>query len=183
MTVSHTSVFTPMAAVLPPSVDESTLTTLDADLSKHHVAVVEGIETDELDTYDLAGIAADAREHGIPLSVVVVPGNPFPESSLRDLATRLGATHHGTVVVLSDDWAGTYSDTLSRDRLERAEDAAKNRHAGHSVEAAQAFVDSLQKPDPISWTTATCLILVALVAAIGGLYWVKARRRRQESAN
>ncbi|MFI9502966.1 DUF6676 family protein [Nocardia sp. NPDC052566] len=173
MTVTQTSVFTPMAAELPPNVD---IATIDADLAQDHVATLTG-----KDEPALAEIAADARAHGIPLSIVVVPGNPGHDSSLRDLATEVGKTQHGTVVVFSDDWIGTYSDSITRSRLEWAEDKAKYQGGGHSVQAARIFVDRLEQPEGTSWTAITVVLLVGLVAAIGGLYWVKSRRAAEES--
>ncbi|MGO4613329.1 DUF6676 family protein [Nocardia sp. 2YAB30] len=173
MTAPHTSVFTPMAAELPPNVSADTVSSLNADLADDHVATLTGKDKSEL-----AAIAADARSHGIPLSIVVVPGNPGHDSSLRDLATEVGKTQHGTVVVLSDDWVGTYSDSVSRVRLEWAEDAAKETH-GKSSEAATIFVGRLEAPESVSWTAITSVLLVGTLAAIGGLCWVKARRARR----
>lgn len=170
MTAPHNSVFTPMAAELPPNVTTDTVRTLNADLADDHVATLTG-----KDKTELAAVAAEARSHGIPLSIVVVPGNPGHDSSLRDLATEVGKTQHGTVVVFSDDWVGTYSDTISRVRLEWAEDAAKGTQ-GRSGEAASIFADRLETPESMSWTAITCVLLAGTVAVIAGLYWVKARR-------
>ncbi|WP_067801752.1 Rv1476 family membrane protein [Nocardia beijingensis] len=170
MTAPLNSVFTPMAAELPPNVTADTVRTLNADLADDHVATLTG-----KDKTELAAIAAEARSHGIPLSIVVVPGNPGHDSSLRDLATEVGKTQHGTVVVFSDDWVGTYSDTISRVRLEWAEDAAKGTQ-GKSGEAASIFAGRLETPESMSWTAITCVLLAGTVAVIAGLYWVKARR-------
>ncbi|MEU6829679.1 DUF6676 family protein [Nocardia beijingensis] len=170
MTAPLNSVFTPMAAELPPNVTTDTVRTLNADLADDHVATLTG-----KDKTELTAIAAEARSHGIPLSIVVVPGNPGHDSSLRDLATEVGKTQHGTVVVFSDDWVGTYSDTISRVRLEWAEDAAKGTQ-GKSGEAASIFASRLETPESMSWTAITCVLLGGTVAVIAGLYWVKARR-------
>jgi hypothetical protein len=144
-------------------------------LAVDHVYVPKGD-----DPTDLESVVAQTREQGISLSVVVVPGNPSPDSSLRDLATEVGKTEHGTVLVLSDDWAGTYSDTYSRYRLEKAEDIAKNRHGGHSVEATRAFSQSLEANSLISWTAFTYVLLLGVLVVTGALYLVK--RRRAEAA-
>lgn len=173
MTVSHTSVFTPMAAELPPNITEDTVATINADLADNHVATVGG-----KDQTELAAVAADARAHGIPLSIVVVPGNPGHDSSLRDLATEVGKTQHGTVVVLSDDWVGTYSDSISRVRLEWAEDKAKYK-GGHSAESARLFVDKLEQPETVSWTVIASVLLAGTAAVVVGLYFVKSRRRAE----
>nr|WP_280485963.1 DUF6676 family protein [Nocardia cyriacigeorgica] len=127
------------------------------------------------DQSELAAIVAQARADGIPLSVVVVQGNPWHDSSLRDLATEVGKFQHGTVAVFSDDWMGTYSDSISRVHLEWAEDAAKWK-GGKSEEAVQIFADRLQQPESVPWTGFTSVLLAGTVAAVGGLYWVKRRR-------
>ncbi len=162
------TVFTPRAAEIPPSLDVDTIL---VDLSIDHVSVPTG-----KDPAPLEAIVADARAHGIPLSIVLVQGNNGREADLRDLATAIGKQDHGTILALSDDWAGTYSEQFSRARLERAEDFAKNRHGGHSVEAAQAFVNTIEKPEMVSPTAITIVLLVGMVASIGGLYFVKRRR-------
>ncbi|MFI1913769.1 DUF6676 family protein [Nocardia sp. NPDC020380] len=168
MTVSHTSVFTPMKAELPPNTD---LKAIIADLAEDHVSAPQGKDKD-----GLIAIAESAREHGIPLDIIVVQGNPGIEANLRDLATEVGQTEHGTVVVFSDDWVGTYSDQFTRARLEWAEDKAKYRGPDHTTDAARTFVDRLEQPEGVSWTVIILVILGVLVAVIGGLYVVKSRR-------
>ncbi len=168
MTVSYASVFTPMAAALPPDTDVDAIV---ADLADNHVAAPEETKQDKL-----AEIADQARAHGIDLDIVVVQGNRGRDSDLRDLATTLGKSEHGTVVVFSDDWIGTYSDTISRSRLEWAEDKAKFQGGGHATTAAQIFVDRLEAPEKVSWTAITAVLLAGLVVVIGGLYVVKSRR-------
>ncbi|MBF6331218.1 DUF6676 family protein [Nocardia transvalensis] len=173
MTVSYTSVFTPMAAELPPDTDVDAIL---VDLADNHVAAPKGKNQDEL-----AAIVNDAREHGIPLSIVVVPGNPARESDLRDLATDVGKAEHGTVAVFSDSWVGTYSDTFTRARLEWAEDTAKYT-GGQSAVAARIFVDHLETPEKLSWTAVTGVLLAGTVIAVGGLYFVKSRRAARQRA-
>ncbi|MFC4373720.1 DUF6676 family protein [Nocardia halotolerans] len=171
MTVLHT--FAPMAAELPPNTE---LSSVRADLADNHVAA----PTDK-DQQELATIVAQARAEGIPLSVVVVPGNPGHDSSLRDLATELGQSTEGTVAVFSDDWIGTYSDSISRVRLEWAEDVAKYR-GNHPEEAVTAFVDRLEQPEGTSWGVVTGVLLALTALAVAGLYFVKSRRDSEESA-
>ncbi|MET9490414.1 DUF6676 family protein [Nocardia sp. NPDC006630] len=174
MTVSHTSVFAPMKAELPPNTD---LNAILVDLDDNHVAAPQGRSQD-----GLAAIAAAARDQGIDLNIVVVQGNPGMEANLRDLATEVGKTEHGTVVVFSDDWVGTYSDTFTRARLEWAEDKSKYRGSDHTQDAAQTFVNRLEQPETVSWTLITLIAVLALAAVIGGLYAVKVRRAAVESA-
>ncbi|MEU3013008.1 hypothetical protein FEK33_21495 [Nocardia asteroides NBRC 15531] len=171
MTVLHT--FAPMAAELPPNI---VLSSVRSDLADNHVAAPKGVNQEKL-----AAIVAQARSEGIPLSVVVVPGNPGHDSSLRDLATEVGKSTEGTVAVFSDDWIGTHSDSISRVRLEWAEDAAKYK-GNHPEEAVQAFVGRLEQPEGVSWGAITGVLLTLTVLAIAGLYVVKARRGPDDDA-
>ncbi|WP_228806771.1 DUF6676 family protein [Nocardia cyriacigeorgica] len=173
MTVSHTWAFSLVATGLPENTD---LGEIRADLADDGVAAPEGKDQSEL-----AALVAQARADGIPLSVVVVQGNPWHDSSLRDLATEVGKFQHGTVAVFSDDWMGTYSDSISRVHLEWAEDAAKWK-GGKSEEAVQIFADRLQQPESVPWTGFTSVLLAGTVAAVGGLYWVKRRRAASAAA-
>ncbi|MGY1941864.1 Rv1476 family membrane protein [Nocardia asiatica] len=166
MTILYEAVFSPMAAGIPPNVD---LRSILSDLADNDVSAPER------DQSGLASVAREAREHGVPLSIVVVPVRPAEQANLRDLATAVGEVRHGTVVVLNGDWAGTYSDSISRYRLERAEDAAKAPHAT-TAQAAQDFVNDLKTESAISWTTITCIILAVVVLAVAGLHMVKVRR-------
>lgn len=175
MTVSYTSVLTPMRAELPPGIDDKTLVQIKEDVVDNHVATPKGTDQDALEA-----VVADARAHGIELSIVVIPGNPGHDSNLRDLATEIGKTEHGTVAVFSDDWVGTYSDSISRVKLERAEDFSKSTQ-GHSAQAAQLFVDRLERPETFSWTAITSVLLVGTAVVVGGLYWIKSRRPVGES--
>ncbi|MFC4128834.1 Rv1476 family membrane protein [Nocardia rhizosphaerae] len=165
MTVLHT--FAPMAVELPPNI---VVSSVESDLADNHVAA-----PDHVDQERLAAIVAEARSEGIPLSVVVVPGNPWHDSTLRDLATEVGKSTEGTVAVFSDDWIGTHSDSISRVRLEWAEDAGKFK-GNHPEVAVRAFVDRLEEPEGMSWTVITVVLLIMTVLAIAGLYVVKARR-------
>ncbi|MFC6012328.1 DUF6676 family protein [Nocardia lasii] len=159
--------FAPLAAELPPN---TVLSSITSDLADNHVAAPKG-----QDQENLAAIVAQARADGIPLSVVIVPGNPGHDSSLRDLATQVGEVTEGTVAVFSDDWIGTYSDTISRVRLEWAEDAAKYK-GNRPEEAVQVFVDRLEQPEGTSWAVITIVLMTLAALTIAGLYVVKRRR-------
>ncbi|MFB8279136.1 Rv1476 family membrane protein [Nocardia colli] len=166
MTVSHTSVLTPMVAGLPPTVD---LSSVLADLAENHVSAPEG------DRAAVATVTKDARDHGVELSVVIVPIRPGQQAALRDLATEVGKVEHGTVLVLNGDWAGTYSDSVSRYQLEVAEDAAKAPH-DTTGQAVQAFVTGLDAKPLVPWTETSIIILLLTVLAVGGLFMLKSRR-------
>lgn len=169
MTVSYTRVFVPQIAGLPQNVD---LEGVRTDLADNHVAAPSGVDQDEV-----AAIVAHARAQGIDLSVVVTDGNPWHDSELRDLATEVAKTEHGTVLVLSRDWAGTYSDTFSRVKLEAAEDAVEWVRPVEAIATkTQTFIDRVEDEPTIGWTHITIVLLAGLLLAVGGLYWVKSRR-------
>ncbi|MCX0275626.1 hypothetical protein NLM24_34120 [Nocardia zapadnayensis] len=170
MTVTHTSAFSLKATKLPDGFDSTTLEEVRTDLADNGVATPEGDDQSEL-----AAIVADARAHGIDLSIVVLDGNPGHDSELRDLATEVAGFQHGTVAVFSDDWIGTTSDSISRVRLEWAEDKSKFT-GGKTEQAAQTLVHRLEQTPTVSWTEITIVLLAGLVLSVGGLYWVKARR-------
>ncbi len=167
MSVSFTSVFTPAAADLPPGVD---MDAMIAALGDDHVSAPSKDED------GLVAAVAQAKAHGIDLSIVVIPKNPRHDSQLRDLATEVGKHESGTVVVLSPDWVGTYSDSISRVQLEAAEDPAKNT-GGNSTLAADKFVGDLIQPS-LPWTAITCVLIGLTAAAVAGLYVLKSRRAR-----
>jgi hypothetical protein len=170
MTVTHTSAFSLKATKLPDGFDSKTLEEVRTDLADNGVATPEGDDQSEL-----AAIVADARAHGIDLSIVVLDGNPGHDSELRDLATEVAGFQHGTVAVFSDDWIGTTSDSISRVRLEWAEDKSKFT-GGKTEQAAQTLVHRLEQTPAVSWTEITIVLLAGLVLTVGGLHWVKARR-------
>lgn len=170
MTVTHTSAFSLKATKLPDGFDSKTLAEVRIDLADNGVATPE-----DDDQSELAAIVADARAHGIDLSIVVLDGNPWHDSELRDLATEVAGFQHGTVAVFSDDWIGTTSDSISRVRLEWAEDKSKFT-GGNTEQAAQTLVHRLAQTPMVSWTEITLVLLAGLVLTVGGLYWVKARR-------
>ncbi|MFD6856802.1 DUF6676 family protein [Rhodococcus sp. NPDC060086] len=174
----------PAATDLPPGV---TLETILADLADDQVSVPEGVKDSELggpelggpelggpelDTSELVEQVQRAQDHGIDLSVVVVESNPYMDSQLRDLATAVGSEDGGTVLVLSPDWVGTFSDSLDRVTLEAAQDRT---YTGDPVVSTTNFVDSLLEPSP-PWTLMT-IVLILVVAAVGALTYLAKRRR------
>ncbi|WP_459546378.1 Rv1476 family membrane protein [Nocardia sp. X0981] len=176
MTVTHTSAFSLKATTLPAGFDSETMQEVRADLADNGVATPEGADQD-----DLAAVVGAAREQGMHLSVVVIEGNPGHDSDLRDLATEVAKTEHGTVLVLSHDWVGTYSDSISRVRLELAEDHVRAVRPVESVDVkTRTFVERVQHEGTIDPTTFTIVVLLGIVAAIAGLGWVKSRRESRD---
>lgn len=172
MTVTHTSAFSLQATKLPDGFDADTLQEVWSDLADNGVATPDGDDQSEL-----AAIVADAREHGIGLSVLVMEGNPGHDSDLRDLATAIAEDRNDTVLVLSHDWVGTFSHSYSRVRLELAEDHVRAVRPAEAVDVkTRTFVDQMRQEPMIDWADFTVVLLLGAVLAIAGLYWAKARR-------
>ncbi|MFC8931292.1 DUF6676 family protein [Rhodococcus sp. NPDC057135] len=162
---SHTSV--PSHTAVPSDVD---LDDVFADLS------TDGVSAPESDVAGLTAVVTDARERGVDLSVVVVDANPGRPSDLRDLATTVGKSEGGTVLVLSPDWMGSYSDSISRVQLETAQD----RSFGESASVtADRFSHEIVAPGP-PWTLYTVLV-IAVVAVIAGITFAVKWRREPEN--
>lgn len=168
MPVPHSFQYTPVAADLPDGVD---LHTILVDVANDHVFAPVEVES------QLVAVVDQARTEGINLSIVDVGPDPDQESQLRDLATAVGNHTHGTVLVLGRNWAGTYSDSFSRVRLEAAEDVAKFKK-GDVVTSAQVFVDKLAKPPTVSWTGVSSAVVGLTAVAVAALWWVKTRRAK-----
>ncbi|MFC9790726.1 DUF6676 family protein [Rhodococcus sp. NPDC127528] len=155
--------FRPAHADIPPEVN---IDTVVADLSD------DGVSAPAADVPGLVAVVDRAREDGIKLSVVVLKDNPGRDSQLRDVATEVGKHEGGTVLVLSPNWVGTYSDALSRVSVEDAQDKA---YTGNAVDSANQFLDEIVRPEaPYG------LITVGLVVIVGGAaaatWFVRSRR-------
>ncbi|MET0198205.1 MAG: DUF6676 family protein [Rhodococcus fascians] len=157
--------FTPMSADVPPGVDVDTIV---AEVAATGVSAPASIES------RLESAVDRAEEHGIDLSIVVVEDNPRHDSQLRDLATAVGAEDGGTVLVLSPNQVGSFSDSVSRVVLEAGQDRT---YTGDPVVAADNFVDTLIEPSA-PWTAITAVILVVVAGASAATAWVKIKRRR-----
>ena len=89
--------------------------------------------------------------------------SPIIDTPLRDIATRVGEANPGsTVLVLSPEFAGTYSTSYDRVLLEAGQDVAKT--ASNPVQGAQNFVDQLNTPI-FPWTAFTIVVVFAVGAA------------------
>ncbi|PTR27630.1 hypothetical protein C8K36_104253 [Rhodococcus sp. OK519] len=170
MSASIAPVLLPNIAKIP---DDVSLDAVFADLSDDNVSAPAS------DVEGLRAVVARAQDDGIDLHIVVVESDPRGPEPLRDLATEVGTVEGGTVLVLSPSANGTYSDTVSRVVLERAQDRT---FTGNAVDSANNFVDGIAEPAP-KWGLVTAL-LVVLVAAVAGVSFVaKARRGRADAAD
>jgi hypothetical protein len=134
---------------------------------------------------DIAGlrqVVVDAKHNGIDLKVVVVPSNPPIEAPLRDIASEVGHAYPGsTVLVISPNYAGSYSTSYDRAILEAGQDVAKS--GGTPVQSAKNFVSQLQTPD-FPWMTLTIVltVVVALATVLTRVLQVRAKRAGQTPA-
>ncbi|MCX6492778.1 MAG: hypothetical protein NTX68_17620 [Rhodococcus sp.] len=78
-----------------------------------------------------------AEDHGIDLSIVIVPDEPRHDSQLRDLATAVGAREGGTVLVLSP---GPGSHVHRKSRRRRRQLRRHTRRGPDSVGLADGWV-------------------------------------------
>lgn len=157
------SVVRPMAADLPPKVD---LPEILEDVADDSVSA----PNEQVD--ELVDVVDRAQDHGIELSIVVLPKDPDRDSQLRDLATEVGANEGGTVLVLSPSWVGTFSDSISRVQLESGQDRT---YTSDSVDAADNFVDELIEPGP-PWALMTVILILIVVAVAAISLFAKLRR-------
>lgn len=128
-----------------------------ADVAKN------GVAAPEADVAGLQKVVAGAQDRGLDLKVVVMEKSPIIDTPLRDIATRVGQDHpDSTVLVLSPQFAGTYSTHYDRVLLEAGQDVAKT--ASNPVQGAQNFVDQLHTPI-FPWTAFTIGLVLAVGAA------------------
>ncbi|AOW92610.1 hypothetical protein BFN03_07635 [Rhodococcus sp. WMMA185] len=161
----------PLATDLPEGID---VPDVIADVSRDGVSAPAG------EVGDLTAVVDRAAEHGIQLSIVVLDRNPGRDSQLRDLATEVGEVEGGTVLVLSPNWVGTYSDSLSRVLLESGQDYT---YTGNPVTAANNFVDEIVEPG-LPWALLTAILIAIVVIASAATFVAKLRRttkRRDET--
>jgi hypothetical protein len=134
----------------------------------------------DTDVAGLRQVLDEAGQQGIDLKVVVVPNDPPIEAPLRDVATEIGHAYPGsTVLVVSPNWAGTYSTTYDRVVLEAGQDLAKG--ADNPVQATKDFVAQLQTPD-FPWTALTIALVVGVALATVLTRVLQVRGRRRETA-
>lgn len=146
------------AAGLPSS------TPVDACMAAVKAVVAkDGVAAAPADVPGLQKVVANAHDRGIDLKVVVIDKSPIIDTPLRDIARQVQEANPGsTVLVLSPEFAGTYSTSYDRVLLEAGQDVAKT--AGNPVQGAQNFVDQLTTPI-FNWTAFTILLVTAVAAA------------------
>jgi hypothetical protein len=127
----------------------------------------------------LLQVINQAHADGIDLKIVVLDHNPPIDTTLRDIATRVGQQHpDATVLVLSPNFVGTYSTHFPRATLEIGEDNAKT---GNPVVSAQNFLHQLNTPQ-FPWTVFTIVLLIVVFAAAVGTRVMQLRARRSATS-
>lgn len=153
----------PLHAAVPSDVDVDDVV---ADVAQN------GVSAPAADVPALVDVVADARERGVDLSVIVLGANPSRDTDLRDLATTVGESEGGTILVMSPDWMGSSSDSISRVQLETAQD----RSFGDSSAAiADRFSHEIVQPGP-PWALYTVLLIAIVAIAAAITFAVKWRR-------
>lgn len=126
----------------------------------------------------LEPIVADAASEGIDLKIVITLDRPAVYPMARDLATRISLEHeHSTIYVATPNYLGSYSDTISRARLESAQDDAYRQD--DPIAAAAVFEARITEPTP-PWALYSGIIIVLCVVAVAA--FVLAHRRRLHTA-
>jgi hypothetical protein len=147
---------------------------LDIEAVKAQVAA-GGVSARPADAPALRQVVTDAGTHGMNLKIVVVDLNLLIDTPLRDIATVVGNANPGsTVLVMSRNFAGTYSATFDRVTLEAGEDVAKT---GNPVQSAQNFVSQLNTP-LFPWTGLTIGLTAAVLLAVVITRLLKVRSKR-----
>ena len=158
----------PAPTFIPAEVCTAVGLPMEAPLDSCMAAVLadvaeDGVAAPKADAAGLQKVVAGAHDRGLDLKVVVMQESPIIDTPLRDIATRVGEAHPGsTVLVLSPQFAGTYSKTYDRVLLEAGQDVAKS--ASNPVQGAQNFVDQLNTPI-FPWTAFTIVVVFAVGAA------------------
>jgi len=158
----------PAPTFIPVEVCTAVGLPMDGPLDKCMAAVKaavakDGVAAPKADVPGLERVIAGAHDRGVDLKVVVMEKSPLIDTPLRDIATQIGEDHPGsTVLVLSPQYAGTYSKDYTRVLLEAGQDVAKT--APNPVQGAQNFVDQLNTPI-FPWTAFTIGVVFAVAAA------------------
>ncbi len=132
----------------------------------------DGVAAPAADVPGLKDVVAKAHAKNIDLKVISLPGNPWIDTPLRDIATEIGKDHpDATILVISPSFAGTYSAKFDRVTLEAGQDVAKT---GNPVLSANNFVDELGR-EHFSWTALTIVLVLLVAAACAGITLLRGR--------
>ena len=165
----HTIPFLP--TYIPPGVN----------LNEVNAAVGDGgVSAPANDVPGLRQVVADAHQKHIELKIVVIDKDPPIDTPLRDIATEVGHAYPGsTVLVLSPNWAGTYSTAYDRVTLEAGQDVAKT---GDPVQSSKNFVGGLMTPE-FPWTAMTIVLTIGVAAAVVATRALQVWARRADRAD
>lgn len=145
-----------------------------AEINKH------GLAAPSTEVTGLRDVIGKAKAQGVDLKIVSLPGNPFIDTPLRDIATEIGKDHpDSTVLVISPSYAGTYSKHFDRVTLEAGQDVAKT---GNAVLSANNFVNELALPH-FDWTAFTIVLVVLVTAACAGIVGLRGRFAADKLSN
>lgn len=174
MTIQHPPAYIPGELCITVGLDPSTPPDDCMALVKVAVAA-DGVSAPAADVPALRDVVAQAAHDGIDLKIIEVARNPGMDTALRDVATVVGYDYpEATVLVLSNNYVGSYSGQFHRAKLEAAEDHAKT---GDPVTSAQNFLHELTTPD-LPWTGMTVVLLIGVAAAAVGTRFLQRRSRK-----
>lgn len=166
------------AAVFMVSADQDTIGGVKVDdvvsaLAKDNVAVIGSRASEP----QLAQVAADARSHGLQLSIVSL-GARLTQKDAQLMAQQVRARVGGTVLVLTPTSGAPDSGELSDNRRDQAIQAAK-KAGDDDVAAARAFEKSATAKD-FPWLLVVIGIVAVLIGAALVVGYLKRRRTQQE---
>ncbi|WP_084206640.1 DUF6676 family protein [Segniliparus rugosus] len=120
-----------------------------------------GVYAGPADRPGLAQVVARAKGQGLDFEVLVLPPGDYVPTQLRNLATEVAGSDPVTVLAVAPGYAGSYSASISRARLENAQDELD----GNPTVAANQFLDRLLAPS-VSWTEITAVLSVLVLGAV-----------------
>ncbi|MGI8417020.1 MAG: DUF6676 family protein [Nakamurella sp.] len=147
--------------------------TVVSELADDNVAVIGSRASESA----LAGVAADARKHGLQLSIVSL-GVSLAEADAKLMAKDVQARVGGTVLVLTPDGAGQWSSELSGARQDDAKKAALS--AGIDDVAAASAYEKSATAKGFPWVLVVVAIVVVAIAGAVVAGYLKRRRKQQE---
>jgi hypothetical protein len=123
--------------------------------------VATGVHASPSDRPGLAEAVARAKGEGLRFEVLVLPPGPYIPTQLRNLATEVAGPDPVTVLALAPGFVGSYSTSVTRVKLENAQDELD----ANPTVAANEFLDRLFAPS-VSWTGVSAALSVLVLAAV-----------------